>query len=215
MNEPSDPALEALLRRGIAKLSLTLRDDSVTSLLEYLALLRKWNRQFNLTAIREPRAMVTEHLLDALSVAHAIEGQRVIDVGTGAGLPGMVLAMLQPDRTFVLLDSNGKKTRFLREAVRVLSLGNVTIEQGRSEDYRPGAGFDTVVCRAFAPLPRLVALAGHLRAPTGIVLAQKGQLPTDEITELGDAWQVHSAVIHVPGLDKTRHLLTLRPTPTP
>lgn len=204
-----------MLRRGIADLAVDVSDAAVATTLDYLALLRKWNRQFNLTAIREPRAMVTEHLLDALSIGHGVAGQRVIDVGTGAGLPGMILAIVQPERAFVLLDSNGKKTRFLREAVRVLGLTNVTIEHGRCEDYRPGAGFDTVVCRAFAPLPRLVALAGHLRAPDGILLAQKGQVPTDEIARLGASWQVHSAVIHVPGLDKTRHLLTLRPTPTP
>ncbi|MFK7887310.1 MAG: 16S rRNA (guanine(527)-N(7))-methyltransferase RsmG [Gammaproteobacteria bacterium] len=186
--------------------------EKADQILEYQALLELWNRRFNLTAIRDPYRMVTEHLLDALSIATAIKGTRVIDVGTGAGLPGLVLAIYAPERETVLLDSNGKKTRFLREAVRLLGLDNVEIQSKRSEDYRPDAGFDTVMCRAFAPLPRLIEVASHLRAPDGILLAQKGQYPTAEVEQLGDTWQVQSTPLTVPGLDKTRHLLLLRPT---
>ena len=177
----------------------------------YLGVLLRWNQRFNLTAIRAPELIVTEHLIDALSVAHHVRGDRVIDVGTGAGLPGVVLAALEPDRHTVLLDANGKKIRFLREALRHMALPNVSLHQGRSEDYHPDAGFDTVMCRAFAPLPRLVDVAAHLRAADGILLAQKGRYPEDEVAAIADRWQVDSAELNVPGLAKTRHVLTLRP----
>ncbi len=213
--KPLDPALERRLQEGAAALSVPLTDSVTRQLMTYLSVLIRWNRSFNLTAIRDPARMVTEHLLDALSVAKFVTGQRVIDVGTGAGLPGLVLAVLDPERTTALLDANGKKTRFLREAVRQLGLANVTIHEGRCEDYRPDARFDTVVCRAFAPLPRLVDVAAHLRADDGVLVAQKGLYPTDEVEALGDRWHVTRAEIHVPGLAKTRHVLTLRPGPSP
>jgi 16S rRNA (guanine527-N7)-methyltransferase len=206
--------LRTRLTDGIATLGLTLSDEQVDTLMAYQALLERWNRRFNLTAIRDPDRMVTEHLLDALSIATAVQGPRVIDVGTGAGLPGLVLAIYAPDISMVLLDSNGKKTRFLREAVRALELPKVEIQTTRSEDYRPDVAFDTVMCRAFAPLPRLVKVASHLRAPQGILLAQKGQYPSAEVDQLGDAWDVQSTSLVVPGLEKTRHLLILRPTQT-
>jgi 16S rRNA (guanine527-N7)-methyltransferase len=215
MNGALATQLTATLRQGAAQLRVDLTDAAVDAMIAYLDVLGRWNRRFNLTAIRDPERMVVEHLLDALTINHALQGDRLIDVGTGAGLPGLVLAIARPQLSFTLLDANGKKTRFLREAVRVLGAGNVEIVTARCEDYRPGAGFDTVMCRAFAPLPRLVADAGHLRGPGGVILAQKGLYPDDEIAQLGDGWQVESTTVSVPGLDKTRHLLFLRPTPTP
>lgn len=215
MNGAESQQLAATLRRGACDLQVDLTDEAAGSMMTYLDVLLRWNRRFNLTAIRDPHQMVVEHLLDALSIERALHGDRVIDVGTGAGLPGLVLAIQRPKVSFTLLDANGKKTRFLREAVRLLGVRNVEIVTARCEDYRPGAGFDTVMCRAFAPLPRLVAVAQHLRGPGGVILAQKGLYPDDEIAQLGDAWRVAGATVRVPGLDKTRHLLTLTPTQTP
>ena len=199
------------LERGAAALNVDLPDGALAKMQDYIDLLLRWNKRFNLTAIRDRPRIVVEHLLDALSVVHALHGKRIIDVGTGAGLPGLILAISRPDCAFTLLDSNGKKTRFIREVVRALEIGNVEIVEQRCEDYRPGAGFDTVVCRAFAPLPRLISVAGHLRADDGILLAQKGLFPEDEVAELGASWQVQSTPIRIPSLAKTRHLLTLRP----
>lgn len=199
------------LANGAARLGIPLGGDVLEAMFEYLALLQRWNRRFNLTAVRDPQRMVREHLLDSLSIHPYVAGTRVIDIGTGAGLPGIVLALVAPERQFVLLDGNGKKTRFVREAVRVLSMSNVQVEHCRTEDYRPGAGFDTVVCRAFAPLPRLLAAAGHLCAADGIILAQKGRFPDKEIAEVPDGWSHTSTELTVPGLTKARHLITLRP----
>ncbi|MEM6638276.1 MAG: 16S rRNA (guanine(527)-N(7))-methyltransferase RsmG [Pseudomonadota bacterium] len=200
---------------GARELGVALDDRAVQRLLCYLNVLLRWNRAFNLTAIRQPSRIITEHLLDAISIAGHVHGERIIDVGTGAGLPGLILAALAPERPTVLLDANGKKIRFLREAVRTLDLARVTVHHGRSEDYRPDTAFDTVVCRAFAPLPRLIDVAAHLRSDNGILLAQKGLYPEDEVAALDDRWRVEHAAVHVPGLAKTRHVLTLRPGPTP
>lgn len=203
------------LTRGAEALGAPLDAPQTDALLHYRELLTRWNRRFNLTAIRDPGRMIEEHLLDSLSVRPHLRGERIVDVGTGAGLPGMILALAEPERRFVLLDANGKKTRFLREAVRVLGPSNVTIVQQRVEDYRPAVGFDTVVCRAFAPLPRLLETAGHLCAEGGIVLAQKGRLFDAEIADVPAGWSCHTTGLDVPGLAKTRHLITLRPQHAP
>lgn len=206
-----DQKLRAALSDGLTRLGLALDAGQIDALLDYLALLAHWNRKFNLTAIREPAAMVAGHLLDSLAVAPYLRGPSVIDVGTGAGLPGLPLAIACPSMEFVLLDSNGKKTRFVHEALRVTGVGNASCVQGRVEGYRPDAGFDTVVCRAFAPLPRLIALAGHLTGPGGIILALKGRFPDDEIAAVAPGWTTEAASLSVPGLaDRERQVITLR-----
>lgn len=214
ISSQSDSSLRDRLTAGATTLGVALDDATVDQLMQYLEILGRWNRKFNLTAIREPQRIVTEHFLDALSIADSVQGQRVIDVGTGAGFPGLVLAIVAPQRQAVLLDANGKKTRFLREVVRQLGLDHVAIHEGRSEDYHPEAGFDTVMCRAFAPLPRLIDVASHLLAPDGLFLAQKGQYPAEEVAALGNRWHIDSAELNVPGLAKTRHVLTLQPRPS-
>ncbi len=156
----------------------------------YLYLLAKWNKTYNLSAIREPQEMVSKHLLDSLAILPWLQGRRIIDVGTGAGLPGIPLAIAQPDIHFVLLDSNGKKTRFLQEVKRQLKLDNVEIVQFRIENYRPQQGFDTVISRAFSSLQQMIQWTQHVLNQEGIWLAMKGRYPQTELAELQQPYRV-------------------------
>jgi len=172
------------IESGLASIGVSLSSGQVEQLIRYLQLLHKWNKAFNLTAVRDPSQMVSRHLVDSLQVAPWVQGQRVVDVGSGAGLPGIPLAIAFPEREFVLLDSNGKKTRFLTQAKLTLSLANVEVVQSRIEDFRPGKRFDTVVSRAFASLGDFWRSAHHLLAPDGRFLAMKGRYPAAELDEL-------------------------------
>ncbi|MEH6466554.1 MAG: 16S rRNA (guanine(527)-N(7))-methyltransferase RsmG, partial [Porticoccus sp.] len=154
--------LELILREGLQQLSLALSDQQVSLLMEYLGLLEKWNGAYNLTSIREPEQMLRLHLLDSLSIAHLIKGERIIDVGTGPGLPGIPLAITYPERQFTLMDSNGKKTRFLFQVRTQLGLTNVTEIQSRVEEYQPTRRFDGVTSRAFTSLKDMVEKCAHL-----------------------------------------------------
>ncbi|MCB1678105.1 MAG: 16S rRNA (guanine(527)-N(7))-methyltransferase RsmG [Halioglobus sp.] len=201
------------LRRGAAALQQSLSAAQVDRLLQYLALLQRWNASYNLSAVRDPRQMVTRHLLDCLAVAPHVRGRRVIDVGSGGGLPGIPLAILMPQRDFHLLDSNGKKTRFLFQVKTALRLDNITVHRARAESFRPVEAFDSVLSRAFAALPDMVASCRHLVAARGCFLAMKGVRPLCELEAVAascDITAVHPLV--VPGLDEQRHLveMTLR-----
>jgi 16S rRNA (guanine527-N7)-methyltransferase len=179
-------------------------------LLEYLALLARWNKTYNLTAVRDGAQMVTRHLLDSLAIAPYLTGQRIIDVGTGAGLPGVPMAVLFPEREFHLLDSNGKKTRFLFQVKTALGLDNMVVHQARVESFYDAQPFDTVISRAFASLQDMVHRCGHLLAPGGRLLAMKGAHPTQELEELDQNCAV--VAIHplaVPGLGEQRHLVEI------
>jgi 16S rRNA (guanine527-N7)-methyltransferase len=179
----------------------------------YLRLLAKWNRTFNLTAIREPGQMVTHHVLDALSVLPhlpARAGLRVLDVGSGPGVPGIPLALARPDARFVLLDSSQKKTAFLQQAVIELGLRNVEVVHARSEDYAPPDLFDVVISRAFADLADFVATAGRHVAPAGRLYAMKGSHPANEMARLPATHRVIAApALAVPGLEAARHLVII------
>lgn len=200
------------LREGLARLGLAGRAELEPPLMEYLALLAQWNRTFNLTAVRDPEEMVVRHLLDSLAVLPWIPAGRIADIGTGAGLPGIPLALALPDRRFTLVDSVGKKVRFLRQACRVLPLENVTPVQCRLEDYRPEAPFDAVIARALALLDRLGPLAAPLLQPGGLLLAMSGRDPGRPAPPTGfDTPEVHG--VKVPHLDAPRHLLVLHRTP--
>ena len=197
----SDQAIaSALLCEGLN--SLKVDQQYHDPLLQYLLLLKKWNQAYNLTAVRELPAMVTRHILDSLAIRPYVLGQRVLDVGSGAGLPGIVLAITNPTLTFVLLDSNGKKTRFLNEVKRSLSLANVTIVQSRVENYRETVSFDTVMSRAFSDITQFIQWTQHLIAKQGIWLAMKGQYPEAELMDLPVVYEVHP--YSVPGLDSQR-----------
>ena len=180
-----------------------------TPLLAYLALLARWNATYNLTAIRDPRDMVAKHLLDSLAMQPFVRGLRTLaDLGTGPGLPGIPLAIATPGLQVTLVESNGKKARFLREAVRQLGLGNVQVAESRIEAFRPGTHFDAITARALATLPLILELGGHLPGPGGRLLAMKGVVPDGEIATLPAGWRL--AAVHplrVPGLDAERHLV--------
>ncbi|HEY2397307.1 MAG TPA: 16S rRNA (guanine(527)-N(7))-methyltransferase RsmG [Rudaea sp.] len=202
-------AMFAQLRAGVAELGLAPSASAIELLLDYVELLARWNSAYNLTAVRDPLAMVTSHLLDSLAVAHLVRGERLVDVGSGAGLPGIPLAITATELQVTLIDANGKKTRFLREAVRSLALDNVRIEAQRVESVH--GQFDTVIARAFASLPDMLRLAGHLLAPDGILLALKGQLHKDEIVSLPDGFVVADIEpLHVPGLAAARHAVVIQ-----
>lgn len=195
----------------LQKLSLALSDEQQQQLEAYVALLAKWNHTYNLTAVREEERMVSYHLLDSLSLMpHLNGGSRLLDVGSGGGMPGIPAAIARPDLTVVLLDSNHKKTTFLRQAVIELKLSNVEVITGRVEQYQPEALFDRITSRAFSELAEFARLTKHLLAEQGQYVAMKGVYPYEEIAQLPD-WLVVSEVIpvHVPGLDAERHLVRM------
>lgn len=198
------------LTDGLDALGLSLLPRQHQALLDYLALLYKWNRVFNLTAVRDPAQMVSRHLLDSLAILPWVQGSRVLDVGTGAGLPGIPLAIALPEFQFVLLDSNGKKTRFLKQAVAELGLSNVSVEQARVEAYQDARGFDTITSRAFADLHDMLRLTSHLRAPGGYWLAMKAGLAELERQPLPEGLEATTVPLRVPGEPAQRHLIVVR-----
>ncbi len=206
-------AREGALKTGLVALGLNLGQLSQAKLIQYLDLLEQWNSSYNLTAIRDPQAMVPWHLLDSLVISPYLHGSRVLDVGTGAGLPGIPLAIAHPDISVSLLDSRRKCIQFLIQAVNVLGLGNVDIVHQRAEQYRPEKKFDTLVARAFGALPKLLTAAGHLCRTGGTILALKGRDPQRELNQLPiNTIEVVDVIpLRVPLLGATRHLVILRP----
>lgn len=206
----NDSAWRPGLERGLAALGLADETAVADRLVRYLELLETWNRKFNLTAVRDPAEMVPRHILDSLAVGPHLPAGRVLDVGTGAGLPGIPLALRYPERDFTLLDSNGKKTRFVNQAVLMLGIGNVEVVKERVERYRPASGFEIIVSRAFASLADFVTGTRHLLAPGGTWLAMKGVYPDEEIAALPAGVELRAAHrLRVPGLTGERHLLEL------
>jgi len=200
------------LERGLAALGLTFRTDQIAKLERYLDLLEKWNRVYNLTAIRDRERMVTHHLLDSAAILPHVKRPRVLDVGSGAGLPGIPLAIANAELRVTLLDSNHKKTAFLRQAVAELGLANATVEVERVESWRTSARFETIVSRAFSGLGEFVAASGRLLAPGGIMAAMKGVHPGEEIERMPRGFQVVKVVkLAVPELDAERHLVIVAP----
>lgn len=209
-------SIERSIIEGSERLGISLTAEAVARLVAYLALLERWNRAYNLTAVRDPEAMVIRHLLDSLSILPWVEGPRVLDVGSGAGLPGIPLAVARPNCQFCLLDSNGKRTRFLTQVAAELHLAHVDVVRGRVEDYRPAVLFNSVVSRAFATLADMVADAGRLCVPDGRLLAMKGVFPDDELARLPPGYVVVGVYpLRVPNLEAERTLVHLAPAPPP
>jgi 16S rRNA (guanine527-N7)-methyltransferase len=194
---------------GLAALHLDVPDAAVAKLLAYVELLHRWNGTYNLSAVRDPAEMVTRHLLDSLAIVPHVHGTTLADLGTGAGLPGIPLAIVTPQRAVTLVDSNGKKTRFLRAAVRELGLANVRVAESRVEDV-PGT-FDCITARAFASLADMLSWGGHLLAPDGVWLALKGRFPQDELAAVPTGFRVDAVIpLAVPGLDAERHVVVIK-----
>lgn len=209
----SQTSLKEILSNGLCQLSLaqTLDEQQQSSLIKYVELLEKWNKTYNLTAVRKPEQMVTRHLLDSLSICPYIRGKHILDVGTGAGLPGIPLAIMFPEKQFTLLDSNNKKTRFVTQAVSELELLNVDVVQSRVENFQFPALFDTITTRAYSAIGEMVKQTSHLLVSDGVFLAMKGANPVAEIDEMSEKYAVkESHVIKVPGLEEERHLLEIK-----
>ncbi|MDB6063529.1 MAG: rRNA methyltransferase [Verrucomicrobiaceae bacterium] len=208
----TDVSYREQLQSGIDALQLTLPSSAVEQLLQYLALLQKWNRAYNLTAVRDPAEMIARHFLDSLAIVPFIRGERFADVGTGAGLPGIPLAIAFPDKQFDLIDSNGKKIRFVTQAIAELQLSNVRAIQGRVETLQPQQKYAAVLSRAFASLHDMADGCAHLLDTDGVLLALKGTLPDDELQALPAHYRVDAChALNVPGVVGQRHLIEIRP----
>ncbi|HET8551929.1 MAG TPA: 16S rRNA (guanine(527)-N(7))-methyltransferase RsmG [Gammaproteobacteria bacterium] len=205
--------LERLLDRGVGALGIELDAAQRHKLCDFVRLIDKWNRAYNLSAIRVPEEMVNRHLVDSLSALPFVCGGRLLDVGTGAGLPGIPLAIARPAMDVVLLDANGKKTRFCLQAAGELELDNVGVVHSRAEDYEPDERFDTVISRAFGSLADFAATAGHLLRAGGRLVAMKGNVTDEERAALPASWRVIENVpLTVPGAKIGRRVLVLEPT---
>lgn len=196
--------------QALAEMGLNLDTATQARLLDYLGLLAKWNKTYNLTAIHEPERMLTHHLLDSLALLPYVTAARLLDVGSGGGLPGIPLAIARPELKVTVLDSNHKKAAFMQQAVIDLRLANVEVVCDRSEAYSPAAAYPQIVCRAFSDLSDFVRATRHALAPGGEWLAMKGVYPNEEIAQLKGARLKRDAVLHVPGLEAERHLIVLQ-----
>ncbi len=198
------------LKRGLIALGLTLDRDIQQRLLDYIALIEKWNRVYNLTAIREPEKMVSRHLLDSLAVAPHLHAKRLLDVGSGAGLPGIPLALAKPDTHVTLLDSNHKKAAFLNQAVIELKLKNAEVCSERVESWQTQNRFDVIISRAFSDMGEFVRITRHLLAPGGMFAAMKGLHPYEEIDKLPPGCKVQQVLpLAIPGLEGARYLVLI------
>lgn len=196
--------------RGLDELGLTLDERQFGQLQSYLDMLQRWNKVYNLTAVRDPEKMLPLHIWDSLSVAALVQGEFCLDVGSGGGLPGVPLAIIYPERRFVLLDTNGKKTRFIQQVVSQLGLSNVQVVQQRAEQWQAERPFAAIISRAFASLVDFVTVSAAHLEEQGVLYAMKGRYPEQEIAELPVGWKLAcSHPLVVPGLDAERHLLEL------
>ncbi len=209
-----DPELRARLDAGAAQLGVALPEEAQEKLIAYLHLLQRWNRVYNLTAVRDPEQMVGRHLLDSLAAAPLLQGSRFIDVGSGAGLPGIPLALARPESSWVLLDSSAKRCRFLIQAVAELGLTGVEVVHGRVERYRPATPFDCVVTRAFAALGETVGRIRHLLAEQGCLVALKGRGVERELESLPPGFALRELRrLEVPATKGARYAAVLAPCP--
>lgn len=204
--------LTDMLKQGLQALPVTLTDAQIDQIIAYLALLVKWNSVYNLTAVRDPKEMVKLHLLDSLSAVHAFtEAKNILDVGSGGGLPGIILAIAYPEAKVSMIDTVSKKTAFLTQVKAELGLRNVTVHTGRVELLKVAQLFDVITSRAFSELNNFINWSGHLLAGDGQFIAMKGVMPQEEIDRLPAGWAVTKVEpLIVPSLDAERHLVTIK-----
>lgn len=198
------------LSQAAAHMGISLTAAQGESLLKLLNELNDWNQRINLTAIRDLQQQLSKHLLDSLSIQPFLRGRYIADIGTGAGFPGLPLAVINPDKEFLLIDSINKKLRFVEHAAAVMQLQNVAVLHTRAQDYRPTRLFDVVVSRAMGSIENFVLWCGHLCAPQGRLLAMKGRYPDEELATVPKGWRVVAVhELKIPGLDEQRHLVEL------
>ena len=203
--------LNDILMQDSESLSLTLTEQQAEKLVGYVERIDKWNKAYNLTSVREPEQMMVKHILDSIAVAPFIDGKTIIDVGTGPGLPGIPLSVMLPDSSFTLLDSLGKRVRFMKQCAFELGLNNVTPVHSRVEDHKPDQPYDIVLSRAFASLKDMLHWCEHLVDSSGVFVALKGQFPQSEIDEVSDHFRIESVkALLVPELEGERHLVNIR-----
>lgn len=201
---------KSFLQKALVDNQLQVSEAITDQFLAYLKLLEQWSQVHNLTAIRDPKEMIMLHIIDSLSINRFLHGSRLVDVGTGAGLPGIPLALMNPEKEFVLVDSNNKKTLFLNQVIIDLKLKNVKAVHARAEEVNPEKGFDSVITRAFSSLQDMLKVTEHLVAPDGHFLAMKGIYPEDEIQQVPDNFRVLNVyALRINGLHADRHLVTL------
>jgi 16S rRNA (guanine527-N7)-methyltransferase len=202
--------LETLWDSGLKSLNCNPTENQIAQLKQYVELLDRWNKTYNLTSVRDPKDMIPLHIFDSLVVADYIKGGNCLDVGSGGGLPTIPLAIMQPERQFTALDTNGKKTRFIQQAVIELGLKNVSVEQARVEKWKTNASFDAIISRAFASIYDFVSLSSSHLAENGILYAMKGQYPSNEMQYLPKGFQLQTShALDIPFVDGERHLLQI------
>lgn len=207
---PADAKLLASLQQHLASLSLEVDAGKQHDLIAFVQLIDKWNKAYNLTSVRDPQEMLVKHILDSIVVAPHLKGQHFIDVGTGPGLPGIPLAIMLPQCQFVLLDSLGKRIRFIKQAAHELGLTNIVAVQSRVEEFVPSRPFDGVLSRAFASVKDMLHWCQHLVDSQGVFIALKGQFPADEIQQMPPQFRLGEVIrLEVPGLQAERHLVTI------
>jgi len=202
--------IQEKLAKACQQLPFSVSDEQQSLLIKYLEMVNKWNKAYNLTSVRDPLEMVTVHLVDSIAVAPLLEGRRFIDVGTGPGLPGVPLAIMCPDAHFVLLDSLGKRIRFLKQVAFELKLANIEPIQSRVEAHSPEVEFDAVITRAYASIEQMLSSCRHLVAPKGRFLALKGVYPEQELEAVSEDFSVLDSIpLQVPGLEAQRHVVKI------